>query len=443
MLSLWQRVPTISERPEGRHLFSQCRFAFAVLVTSGLVGLVGGLLFLLLRDLDLLRRMAIGRVAGWSISPLLVFGGVGCAAVTAAAWLAKRFAPSAVQAGIAYGTVSGHDEDEGSVPADISVNFAGTALAAGAGLAIGPERPAQQVAEAISRVIARLFGLTGTDVRLLAAAAGGAGIATMFNAPLGCAVYTVHIILRRTNFKIGVTALGAGAIAVAVERVLLGSSKNFTVTALEAIPHRVLLLYLLLGAGIGLISWVHQYIAAVAVQRIGGRRPNVLLRAAVVGGVVGILAWVAPAVVGPGDAVAQGVFDGHFEPWLIAVLLGARLLLGPVSIAAGTPGGYFTPALAIGALAGAGFASLCRGIGGLSVEPSAFAIAGMAAALSAMHRAAFTGVLLTIETTGAFQALLPAAVAAFGAGVVTIGLGSPALAECLARVGALQPKPQL
>jgi len=157
------------DRRSARRLavFSQLKFTFAVLVTGGLVGLVGGLLFLVLRDLDHLRRMAVERLAGWSISPLLVFGAVGAAAVTAAAWLAKRFAPNAAQAATAYGAVSEHDEDKRSVPGAISVNFVGTGLAAGAGLAIGPERPAEQVAEAISRVIARLFGLTRADVRLL------------------------------------------------------------------------------------------------------------------------------------------------------------------------------------------------------------------------------------------------------------------------------------
>ena len=120
---------------------------------------------------------------------------------------------------------------------------------------------------------------------------------------------------------------------------------------------------------------------------------------------------------------------------MLALILIARFVLGPISIAAGTPGGFFTPMLTLGAVVGAILGGFADAIPGSSITPAAFAIVGMGAALATATRAPFTGVLLTIETTGAFPLLLPMTVAVFGATFVTHALQSPSLDRALAELG--------
>jgi CIC family chloride channel protein len=67
-----------------------------------------------------------------------------------------------------------------------------------------------------------------------------------------------------------------------------------------------------------------------------------------------------------------------------------------------------------------------------AVPPTAaLALVGMAVALAAIAHAPFTGILLTLETTGAFIMALPMIVAVFGAiGVIRL-LKSPVLSHGL------------
>jgi H+/Cl- antiporter ClcA len=60
----------------------------------------------------------------------------------------------------------------------------------------------------------------------------------------------------------------------------------------------------------------------------------------------------------------------------------------------------------------------------------------MGAALGTVTRAPFTGVLLTMETTGSFDVLLPMTLAMFGAGVVTRVLRSPSIEIAIHRLRA-------
>jgi chloride channel protein, CIC family len=160
---------------------------------------------------------------------------------------------------------------------------------------------------------------------------------------------------------------------------------------------------------------------------------SAVLRAAVVGGVAGLLAGLAPIVVGPGDPLTEAVVEGRLALPALAVLFLLRFALGPPSIAAGTPGGFFTPALALGALAGALVAVPISGLPGLEVSSTSMAIAGMGAALTVATQAPFTGVLLTIESTGAFHLLLPTTVACFAAAFVTSALRTPSMEQELGK----------
>jgi H+/Cl- antiporter ClcA len=91
----------------------------------------------------------------------------------------------------------------------------------------------------MGRTISRLVGLGHSERETFVAAAGGAGVATMFNSPLGCAAYTVEAVLKRVDFQIAAITLGMGGIAVAVTRLLIGREFNFVVNALTpvGIPH--------------------------------------------------------------------------------------------------------------------------------------------------------------------------------------------------------------
>ncbi|HBG96970.1 MAG TPA: ClC family H(+)/Cl(-) exchange transporter, partial [Chromatiaceae bacterium] len=294
-------------------------------------------------------------------------------------------------------------------------------------------RPAIQMGGAVGRSVSRWLGLAPQDTGLLLASTGGAGVATMFNSPLGCAAYVVETVVKRVDLRLSLTALGAGAVAVGVSRLVTGRSVNFAVDALPVYHFGQLVLYLLLGVLVGVLAYAQSrtiHAVAAVVQRPW--LPHVA-RAGLIGAAAGLLAWQAPGVVGTGEAMVQSVLDGELLLSMLALVLLLRFLLGPLSLAASTPGGYFTPALLLGALSGALFGEIAGMLLPADTVPPtvAFALVGMAVALAAIAHAPFTGILLTLETTGAFVMALPMIVAVFGAIAVIRLLKSPMLSHGL------------
>jgi CIC family chloride channel protein len=412
------------------------RLTISTLLAGALIGVLGALFIGTLGRMDGVRLAVVDFALGHSFPGWLAAVIVGVLGAGSAAWLAHRFAPDAPQASA---TLLPDPPPRPTSPLSaLTVNFGGTSLAVAAGMAIGPERPAIQMGGAIGRLTSRLLRLRSSDADLLMAATGGAGVATMFNSPLGCAAYTVETVLKRVDLRISLTVLGAGATAVGVSRLLTGRMVNFTVGALPAYQFEHLLLYLLLGVLIGGLAHLHlrtiKAIAALA-QRVPLPR---VARAAVIGAAVGLLAWYAPGLVGTGEAMVQGVIDGRLALSMLTLALLIRFFLGPLSLAAGTPGGYFTPSLLLGALSGALFGELAGMLLPAAELPStaAFALVGMAVTLAAIAHAPFTGILLAMETTGAFIMALPMIVAVFGAIAMITLLKSPVLTHGLEAVEA-------
>ncbi len=413
------------------------RLFLAIVVAGSLVGLVGALFLMTLRFAETARIALISLADGSAFPSWLAALLVCLVAASLAAWLASRFAPDAPQT--AEANSDEPPERQTSVPAALSVNFAGTGLAIGSGLALGPERPAIQMGAAIGRAICRLARLKPGDRDIFVAAAGGAGVATMFNAPLGCAAYTVEAVVKRVDFKLSGITLGMGGIAVAVAQWLSGRSTNFDVELLMPGGTGHLVLFFVMGGLIALLARLHVQLIMTFARLADDFLPRPPVRAACVGGVIGLLAWFTPELVGTGETITQSVLDGKFALTALAAIFLIRFLLGPLSLMAGTPGGYFTPVLLLGATVGAVFGSVvvpffpedALFFPGEAPLPAAFAVVGMAVALAFVANAPFTGIILVLETTGAFSLALPMTFAILAAMLVARISKTPSLSSGL------------
>ena len=94
--------------------------------------------------------------------------------------------------------------------------------------------------------------------------------------------------------------------------------------------------------------------------------------------------------------------------WLLFALLIAKIILTPISIGGGFLGGVFAPSLFIGATLGGGFGIVASYLfPGLNMNPSAFALVGMAAVLAGSVHAPLTSVILLFEMTSDYRIILP------------------------------------
>ena len=150
------------------------------------------------------------------------------------------------------------------------------------------------------------------------------------------------------------------------------------------------------------------------------------------GGTVGLVAYFAPALVGGGETLIQGVLDGGHSVTVLLLVLGVRLVLGPLSYAPGLPGGLFAPLLVVGAIVGALFGRSAEAVVPLLTTPIvAFAAIGMGALFVAVVRAPVTGIALVVEMTGATTLFVPLLTACAAALAVPTALGDRPIYDAL------------
>jgi chloride channel protein, CIC family len=140
--------------------------------------------------------------------------------------------------------------------------------------------------------------------------------------------------------------------------------------------------------------------------------------------------------VGPGDAITQKMLSGNESVFGVGaaftLLFVLRFLLGAVSYAARTPGGLFAPILVLGSQSGLLFGALCNRVFPVAgINPTAYAVVGMAALFTSVVRAPLTGIILAIELTGSVTLLLPMLAACCAAMLGPALLGEPPIYESL------------
>jgi chloride channel protein, CIC family len=410
-------------------------------------GFVVAIFRIALQHSDRWRDAWILKAHGWPLPGFVLTVAAVAAFAALATWLVQLFSPQAAGSGIPHVEAVAKGELPPAPLALLPVKFIAGWLAIGGGLALGREGPSVQIGAKIGHFLGKMFRVTQTDSVALLAAGGGAGLATAFNAPIAGAVFVLEELIRRFDTRITVAALGASCCAIAVARMLLGSAPDFKVTALPYSGLGSGFLFFALGTLAGLAGMTYNVLILEGLNLAVRIRWRAEWRAAVIGATVGTLAWFAPGLVGGGDLITQRTLSGMESIALLPLFFGVRFLLGPLSYAAGTPGGLFAPMLVLGAQLGWLFATLCRlTLPDFGAPPPAFAVVGMAAFFTAVVRAPVTGIVLVTELTAGFTQLIPMLWASFAAMVIPTIFGSTPIYDSLSQPAFLrergEPRPR-
>lgn len=388
----------------------------AILLVAGaaLVGLLTGLLgvgFLYLLDAGTsLRNGLIAALADWPAGTgWLLVSCLTAGAASLAASMVKHFSPTAGGSGVPYVEKILRTCERPRHARVLPVKFFGGLIALSSGLVLGREGPMVQMGAVVGEKLGRLFPGMRNAWKPLMAAGAGAGLATAFNAPAGGTIFILEEVLRKVTPLAFVLAAAATTAATCVQRGVFHMAQDYTVPAMPEIPVGAIGLFLVFGSVIGLLGAGYNRLLLSLLslaQRL--RSVPAAARAAAIGFVIGSIAWFLPAWVGGGDAITQNVLGGHFQIGLFIGIAALRFVIGPLSYAAGTPGGLFAPIIALGALLGAAAGCALQFVlPELVPSPVAFAVAGMAAFFTATIRAPITGIVICMEMTGCYSLLFP------------------------------------
>ncbi len=386
--------------------------AFVLVVIGLVVGLASGAgVWLFKRLIDLAHLLFFDRLGGllqawgdWTVALIPVMGGLVVGLIVH--YLIGEERHHGVAGIMEAAALAGGRLRYKRMPA----KAVASAFSIGSGASVGPEDPSVQVGANLGSMFGQWMRLSDERVRSLVAAGCASGIAAAFNAPIAGVFFSLEIILGEiSGSAFGIVVLSSVISAVFTQAVS-GPEPAFHVPAYSFNAPWELPLYLGLGVLAGPISALYIRLLYLTQdifhERVKAPRWTKPILAGLIVGVVGIF---LPQVFGVGYDTIGSILNGHTTSfWLLLALMAVKLVLTPVSIGGGFPGGVFAPSLFIGASLGAAYAAGLDWLSpGLNVIPGAYAMVGMAAVLAGAVHAPLTAVLLLFEMTNDYRIVLP------------------------------------
>lgn len=298
-----------------------------------------------------------------------------------------------------------------------AVKLVSSAVVIGSGGSAGRDGPVALISAVFGSFIADLFKLDDHDRRIVLASGIGAGIGSIFMAPIGGAIMSTEILYRK-DFE--VEALIPATIASVVGYAIFGlqfhyhplfttSASSFLfLNASSVIVYAVIGLFA--GAGgrmyIAIFDYVH-----ILFLRI--RKLPVYVKPAVGGLLVGITAMFYPEILGLGYGWVQMILSGNlvYTPLTVLIILFfVKILATSFTIGSGSSGGAFAPSIVTGAFLGASLGLVMHSVFPY-VTVDEMTIVTMIAFFAGVSKTPVSMLIMGTEMAGGLDLFLPLMIA--------------------------------
>jgi chloride channel protein, CIC family len=294
----------------------------------------------------------------------------------------------------------------------------------GTGGSGGREGPIAQIGAGFGSFLSMRLGLDTRTRRWLLAAGMGAGIGSIFRAPLAGAIFAAEVLYSSAEVETEVLlpATVSSIIAYSVYSFRFGWDHIFTQVGhhgfsnpLELIPYSIEALLLAFAA----LLFVKAF---YGIRDLFSRwRISNMFKPLVGGALTGLFALLLIEltddrrfvidVMGGGYGILQEIFqNGLVNVSLVILLLVAlgKIVTTSFTIGSGGSAGVFGPSMVIGGTLGAATGYVMQFIfPGIPLYPSTFAIVGMAGFFSAAANTPLSTIIMVSELTGNYELLLP------------------------------------
>lgn len=281
------------------------------------------------------------------------------------------------------------------------------------GSPLGREVAPRELGSLFATWVSEQAGLTVKETKIMIACGAGAGLAAVYNVPLGGAVFTLEVLFCTYNWALLIPALITSAIATLVSWSGLGIESIYLVADLK-LSTSIMLWAILTSPIFGFAAYWFIHIANL--QRTKSFHDRKMILAALINfGFIGLLAIYFPVLLGNGKSAVQMEFSSFASIGLSALIFLLRCIIVWGSLRVGAQGGLLTPSMANGAL-------LAAVLGGIwthffPAEPfSGFIAIGATSFLAAAQKMPITAIVLIFEFTHIhFDFLVPIMLSVAGA----------------------------
>ena len=229
-----------------------------------------------------------------------------------------------------------------------------------------------------------------------------AAISSGFGAPLAGMVFAHEAIMRHYSHKAVLSIAIASCVAFGLSTAVWGESLIFPISKVEFDFLTILYVSFIAGPLFGIVAIIFMnsliFFNKLSVKFFS----NVFLRYAIAIIALSAIGHFVPEVMGLGTGTVLGAVSGEYVLYFALIILIGKILATSVSLGFGFFGGVFSPALLVGASAGAVVAELFVLVGFLEQFEPALVVSGMAAVTGAVIGAPLCMVVIVMELTSSY-----------------------------------------
>jgi H+/Cl- antiporter ClcA len=305
------------------------------------------------------------------------------------------------------------------------------AVSIGTGGPFGAEGPIIMTGGAVGSILAQCLHLSADERKALLVAGAAGGMAATFNAPLASILLAVELLLFEWRPRSLIPVCAAVTVATVCRWSLLGTATLFPVSGVVRPGAGAIALTLIPGLSGGLLAVIATALVYKSEDTFARLPLHWMWWPAIGGLIIGVGGLFEPRALGVGYDVIGALLTGRAGMSLIVGILVVKTLIWSLSLGSGTSGGVLAPTFMIGGALGA-----LEGHALPHVFAGFWALAGLAAVVGGVMRSPLTGIVFTMELTGAWDALLGLVVASVSAYALSaLVLKRSVLTEKVARRG--------
>ncbi|TDI39781.1 MAG: chloride channel protein [Acidobacteria bacterium] len=294
-----------------------------------------------------------------------------------------------------------------------------SALTMGSGGSGGREGPIAQIGAGFGSFLARRLHLPERDRRILLAAGIGAGVGSIFRAPLAGALFAAEILYSDPEFEsdVVIPAALSTIVAYCVFSIPFGFHSLFETppftfdSPLELIPYTILALVVALASG----AFVNIFYGTRNLfKRLPIPNHFKPMLGGLATGLVGVVIFLVVKdrnsldVIAVGYGSLQKALMGEVTITVLLALALGKILTTALTIGSGGSGGVFGPSMVIGGSLGGVVGLLAQWVAPETfTQPGAFVVVGMAGFFAAAANTPISTLVMVSEMTGSYHLLLP------------------------------------
>lgn len=296
------------------------------------------------------------------------------------------------------------------------IKLISAAITIGSGGSAGREGPVALIGAGFGSIISDIFKLDARDRRIALAVGLGAGLGSIFKAPLGGALLSAEILYRGDfEFEALLPSFIASIVGYSVYASWDGWSPVFIINSSFSFSQPGYLLgFAILGVVCGLFGMLYgRTFYGIREFFESLKLPN-YVKPAIGGLLVGVMGMFLPQILGVGYGWLQFAINGNttiLPLWIMVAILFGKILATSLSVGSGGSGGVFAPGLVIGGMLGGVTWTLLHHLTGIVPgNPATFVLLGMMTLFGGIAKVPLAVMIMVSEMSGNYDLLIPSMV---------------------------------